>query len=51
MRVAVQVVEWVLAGVRSEWQSQPFQAGMDSPAAFISHYINLHADAIGHVEV
>ena len=47
----VQVVEWVLGGVRTEWQSPAFQAGVDSPAAFIGHYFNLHADAGGNVEV
>lgn len=47
----MQVVEWVLGGVRTEWQSPSFQAGIDSPAAFIGHYFNLHADANGTVEV
>lgn len=47
----MQVVEWVLGGVRTEWQSPAFQAGVDSPAAFIGHYFNLHADANGNVEV
>lgn len=47
----VQVVEWVLGGVRTEWQSPAFQAALASPAAFIAHYIDLHADAAGHAEV
>ena len=47
----MQVVEWVLAGVRTEWQSSPFQASLDTAPAFIAHFINLHADAGGHVEV
>lgn len=46
-----QVVEWVLGGVRTEWQSTAFQAALDSPAAFVSHYISLHADAAGQPEV
>ncbi len=46
-----QVVEWVLGGVRTEWQSSAFQAALDSPAAFVSHYISLHADAAGQPEV
>lgn len=46
-----QVVEWVLGGVRTEWQSPAFQAALDSPAAFVSHYISLHADAAGQPEV
>ena len=46
-----QVVEWVLGGVRTEWQSPAFQAALDSPGAFVSHYISLHADAAGQPEV
>ncbi len=46
-----QVVEWVLGGVRTEWQSSAFQAALDSPAVFVSHYISLHADAAGQPEV
>lgn len=45
------MVEWVLGGVRTEWQSPAFQAGIDSPSAFIGHYFNLHADAGGNAEV
>ncbi|KAL3150212.1 hypothetical protein ABBQ32_000071 [Trebouxia sp. C0010 RCD-2024] len=51
LQLQKQVVEWVLAGVRTEWQSSAFQAALDSPAAFISHYFDLHADAAGHAEV
>ena len=49
--LGVQVVEWVLGGVRSEWQSSAFQAAVASPAAFVAHYTSLHSDAAGHVEV
>lgn len=41
----VQVVEWVLAGVRSEWQSPAFQAALDSPSAFVRHYMGLSITA------
>ena len=41
----------MLGGVRTEWQSSAFQAALDSPAAFVSHYISLHADAAGQPEV
>lgn len=41
----------MLGGVRTEWQSPAFQVGVDSPAAFIGHYFNLHADAGGNAEV
>ena len=47
----MQVVEWVMAGVRTEWQSAAFQAALASPATFITHYVNLHIDAGGHAEV
>lgn len=46
-----QVVEWVLGGVRTGWQSSAFQTALDGPAAFVSHYISLHADAAGQPEV
>lgn len=51
LQLQKQVVEWVLGGVRTEWQSPAFQAALASPAAFIAHYIDLHADAAGHAEV
>ncbi len=47
----MQVVEWVLGGVRTEWHSSSFQAAVGSPAAFMNHYISLHSDAAGHPEV
>ena len=39
--VQMQVVEWVLAGVRTEWQSPSFQAGLSTPAAFVDQYMSL----------
>ena len=47
----VQVVEWVLGGVRSDWQAASFQATLASPEAFAAHYIDPHTDAAGNPEV
>lgn len=47
----MQVVEWVLGGVRSEWQSASFQAAVNSPAAFVAQFIDMHSDAAGGPEV
>lgn len=40
-----QVVEWVLAAVRTEWQSASFQAGVSTPAAFVDQYMSLTISA------
>ena len=45
------MVEWVLGGVRSDWQAAAFQATLASPDAFAAHYIDLHQDAAGDPEV
>ena len=45
------MVEWVLGGVRSDWQAAAFQATLASPDAFAAHYIDLHQDAAGNPEV
>lgn len=49
--VMAQVLEWVLAGVRSDWTSAAFLSSLANPGSFVATYIHAQMDVQGNWEV